>query len=540
MVDRARANEKIEFLTPTSSTRCSGDDEQDDAACASAHVETGETRELEADGLFVAIGHDPNTALFLDWLDHDEAGYLVTQARLDRDEHPGRLRRRRRPGPHLPPGGHRRRLRLHGRARRRALARRARGHTSSRPRRPALVAPAGRGASVAARMAAATAGSTCSTRLADELRRAAPGGRPRPGAEQLLAPAAARGRAAAEARGPRRLRLRHLPRRRSPSPDEDASTTRRSISSSRATCSSRSGRRRRTAGHPCDPHPAQEACRHDDTAGMIAYHLIDDIAERYLDLVDDAERGDRRARGPRRGVDRRADVAPRLSEPPPRHPPHPPHARADARRRPRDRRQPRSSSRASEVLHARRRARFGDAYDKLLRAADGLELVPRPGRRRPRLLPGEDRERPERGDEAADRRSPRCCSSRRSSSASTARTSTTSRSSTGVCGYAVVLGLIIVDDDRPALVLPPEEVDLRATSATLAACRYFICPNCKERSIDIDGLRGLSTSRRRLPSLRLRLPVRADGRLLPRRRTRVSSSATRRGGCSRRDAASSS
>jgi thioredoxin reductase (NADPH) len=43
------------------------------------HVDTGETRELEAKGLFVAIGHDPTTALFLDQLDHDEAGYLVTQ-----------------------------------------------------------------------------------------------------------------------------------------------------------------------------------------------------------------------------------------------------------------------------------------------------------------------------------------------------------------------------------------------------------------------------------------------------------------------------
>ena len=27
----------------------------------------------------MAVGHDPNTSLFLDWLDHDEAGYLVVQ-----------------------------------------------------------------------------------------------------------------------------------------------------------------------------------------------------------------------------------------------------------------------------------------------------------------------------------------------------------------------------------------------------------------------------------------------------------------------------
>ena len=42
---------------------------------------TGEESELETDGFFVAIGHDPNTALFLDQLDHEpETGYLVTGA----------------------------------------------------------------------------------------------------------------------------------------------------------------------------------------------------------------------------------------------------------------------------------------------------------------------------------------------------------------------------------------------------------------------------------------------------------------------------
>src|SRR5205823_11651408 len=41
---------------------------------------TDEVREIPADGLFVAIGHDPNTKLCLDQLDHDEAGYLVTKA----------------------------------------------------------------------------------------------------------------------------------------------------------------------------------------------------------------------------------------------------------------------------------------------------------------------------------------------------------------------------------------------------------------------------------------------------------------------------
>ena len=40
---------------------------------------TDETWEVPADGLFVAIGHVPNTSLFVDSLDHDANGYLVTK-----------------------------------------------------------------------------------------------------------------------------------------------------------------------------------------------------------------------------------------------------------------------------------------------------------------------------------------------------------------------------------------------------------------------------------------------------------------------------
>src|SRR5206468_8827569 len=37
---------------------------------------------------------------------------------------------------------------------------------------------------------------------------------------------------------------------------------------------------------PYDPRPTRESCRPDDNAGMMLYRLVDDIAERYLDLVD--------------------------------------------------------------------------------------------------------------------------------------------------------------------------------------------------------------------------------------------------------------
>jgi thioredoxin reductase (NADPH) len=79
MEDRARANEKIEFLTPYVVEEVFGAEEGKMTGVRVRNVETGERRELRADGLFVAIGHDPNTSLVLDQLDHDEAGYLVTK-----------------------------------------------------------------------------------------------------------------------------------------------------------------------------------------------------------------------------------------------------------------------------------------------------------------------------------------------------------------------------------------------------------------------------------------------------------------------------
>jgi thioredoxin reductase (NADPH) len=77
MVDRARQHEKIEFLTPFVVEEVLGEGKMTGARLR--NVETGEQQDVTADGLFVAIGHDPTTALFLDWLDHDESGYLVTR-----------------------------------------------------------------------------------------------------------------------------------------------------------------------------------------------------------------------------------------------------------------------------------------------------------------------------------------------------------------------------------------------------------------------------------------------------------------------------
>jgi thioredoxin reductase (NADPH) len=78
MYDRARANERVEFVTPAIVEEVLSEGGQT-SGVRLRDLETGETRDIEAQGLFVAIGHDPNTKLFLDQIDHDQAGYLLTK-----------------------------------------------------------------------------------------------------------------------------------------------------------------------------------------------------------------------------------------------------------------------------------------------------------------------------------------------------------------------------------------------------------------------------------------------------------------------------
>jgi thioredoxin reductase (NADPH) len=75
MLDRARANDKIDWITNAVVDEVIGD--VGVTAVRLRDVNTDEISELPADGLFVAVGHDPNTALFREQLDTDEQGYLV-------------------------------------------------------------------------------------------------------------------------------------------------------------------------------------------------------------------------------------------------------------------------------------------------------------------------------------------------------------------------------------------------------------------------------------------------------------------------------
>jgi thioredoxin reductase (NADPH) len=89
MVDRARLNEKVEFVLNAVVDEVLGTEEGRVTGVRLRDTVAGETTELEADGLFVAVGHDPNSSLFLDWLDHDDQGYLVTEPGSTRTNIPG-------------------------------------------------------------------------------------------------------------------------------------------------------------------------------------------------------------------------------------------------------------------------------------------------------------------------------------------------------------------------------------------------------------------------------------------------------------------
>ncbi|HEX5037952.1 MAG TPA: thioredoxin-disulfide reductase [bacterium] len=77
MQDRAKANPKIAFLWNSTVEDVLGEKEVEGLKIK--NVKTGETSVLKVAGLFVAIGHEPNTKLFKGLIDMDENGYLKTR-----------------------------------------------------------------------------------------------------------------------------------------------------------------------------------------------------------------------------------------------------------------------------------------------------------------------------------------------------------------------------------------------------------------------------------------------------------------------------
>ena len=87
MTDRAQATEKIEFVLDSVVEEVLGDGVV--TGVVVRNVKTDERTEIPAEGLFVAIGHDPTTALFKGQLDMDESGYLLTKGKTTETNVPG-------------------------------------------------------------------------------------------------------------------------------------------------------------------------------------------------------------------------------------------------------------------------------------------------------------------------------------------------------------------------------------------------------------------------------------------------------------------
>jgi len=79
MLDRAKANPKIEFILNTEIKKINNPDENKVTNAILHNKKTSGTTELDTDAVFIAIGHIPNTDIFKDYLDLNENGYILTK-----------------------------------------------------------------------------------------------------------------------------------------------------------------------------------------------------------------------------------------------------------------------------------------------------------------------------------------------------------------------------------------------------------------------------------------------------------------------------
>ena len=92
MLDRAKANPKISFMLNSVVEEYVGTDANGMKKLTHLRVRntvSNEEQLIEADGAFVAIGHQPNTALFTGVLDMDDVGYIITKDKSSYTNVPG-------------------------------------------------------------------------------------------------------------------------------------------------------------------------------------------------------------------------------------------------------------------------------------------------------------------------------------------------------------------------------------------------------------------------------------------------------------------
>ena len=89
MQDRAFKNPKITFIWNTVVENVLGKQDTGVAGLQLRDIRTQQVSQLEVEGLFVAIGHNPNTEIFKGQIDLDELGYIRTQPDSTRTNIPG-------------------------------------------------------------------------------------------------------------------------------------------------------------------------------------------------------------------------------------------------------------------------------------------------------------------------------------------------------------------------------------------------------------------------------------------------------------------
>ena len=89
MQKRARDNAKIDFIWDSAVTAILDPEQKEVSAVRLKNVKSAEETEFPTQGVFIAIGHQPNTKLFEGVLDMDETGYIRVQAGSTRTNVPG-------------------------------------------------------------------------------------------------------------------------------------------------------------------------------------------------------------------------------------------------------------------------------------------------------------------------------------------------------------------------------------------------------------------------------------------------------------------
>ncbi len=89
MLERAREQANIEFVTPYTVKEFVAGEHGALGHANLINTETGEERELPVSGVFIAVGHEPQSELVRGQVDVDENGYVVTEGKSTRTKLPG-------------------------------------------------------------------------------------------------------------------------------------------------------------------------------------------------------------------------------------------------------------------------------------------------------------------------------------------------------------------------------------------------------------------------------------------------------------------